>query len=483
MINMKKVESVDFVKVKRGDSLPDVDIDFLTVDRDYVKNYLKQKYGKQHTCSVGTYGRLKLRQCFKDLCKIHNIDFQTSNELTKPIDDQIEYEFIDLFTYALGNGGEKLYEFIQQHPKLINQLKVLLNNPKSVSIHPSAVLVLPKHDDKNRSRELNNWIPNRNIDGMFVCEWEGKYCDSFGLLKNDILGLSQLDKFTYCLEQIKKGLKQDIDLNKIDFEDERVFRLFQNGLNEDVFQFNGNGVKNFCKSLKPDCLEDLNTINAVFRPGPLASHVDKLLTECKHGVREIEYDFGMEKITKSTYGFFVYQEQTMQAFVRAGFSLVESDGVRTQMKKKDFKGMALSSERFITNISNEMKKEGVYCGHEVEEAKKIWDKIYAFSLYGFNRCLCESTNIKTIEGDKTIKTIFDEYQNGIINTLYSLNDKNTIIQQNLKSVIDNGVKGVYEIELENGLKIRATLNHRLLTNNGYKKVSELTKYDEILTVN
>lgn len=365
------------------DSVPDVDGDFLTTDRDEVKNYLKNKYGRNYSCSVGTYGRLKLRQTFKDLAKLEGVSFNEANELTKTIDDQVEYEFFDLFHYALSNP--KLYEFTQKHPEMMRKLRVLLNNPKSVSIHPSAVLVLPKEDYLGRPRELNNWVPVREIDGMNVCEWEGKYADAFGLLKNDILGLNTLDKQTYCLNLIKKQCGVEVDLDKIPLDDERVYELFSNGFNEDIFQFGGKGVKSFCKDFKPECVEDLNAITAAYRPGPISSGVPKLLADIKNGKQKVVYDFGMRKITEPTSGLWVYQEQIMQAFVVAGFSLVEADGVRTQMKKKDIKGMAKSKDKFIKGLSDKMKTECVYEGSEVEECGKIWDKLYGFSLYGFNR--------------------------------------------------------------------------------------------------
>ncbi len=385
MLTIKKIE---IKEISRGDQLPDIDTDFCAEHRDTIKNYLKEKYGNDYTCSVGTYGRLKLRQTFKDLAKIEGVPFKDANDLTKKIDDQHEYEFFDLFKY--GMKDRKLYTFIQQHPAMINKLRVVLNNPKSVSIHPSAILILPKKDSDGRDRNLDNWLPIREIDGVKISEWEGKYCDLFGLLKNDILGLSQLDKFTYCLNLIKRNYNEDIDLDKIDFEDEKTFRLFQKGFNEDIFQFGSRGLKSYSKEVLPDCLDDLIAMNALYRPGAMSVNAHHDYALIKHGEKKPEYDWELEEITRDTYGLLIYQEQIMKVFVKAGFSLVEADGVRTKMKKFDAKGMALLKDDFLKRIQEK--------GCELEVADKIWTKVMAFSGYGFNQAHAAAYGIIAYQG-------------------------------------------------------------------------------------
>lgn len=379
-----KVKSFKIVKTKRLDSLPDIDTDFQTEDRDDVKRYLKKKYGELYTCSVGTYGRLQLRQTIKDLAKLDGLSFNETNLLTKGISNQTEYEFLDIFKYAISD--ERLYNFIQKYPKTIKNLEIILKNPRSTSIHASAVLILPKIDDEKRKRNIVNWLPVREIDGMLVSEWEGKYCDAFGLLKNDILGLNQLDKFTYCLRLIKENTGKKIDLDKIPLDDSRTYLRFRRGLNEDVFQFNGGGMKSYSKEVKPDHIEDICAMAALYRPGPMGSGAHHSYAEIKNGKKKPEYDWGMKEITKKTNGVWVYQEQVMAAFIRAGFTPVESDSARTMMKKFDRKGMEKLRKKFVKNISIEMsEKEGIKIEKAKEEAEKIFEKIYSFSLYGFNK--------------------------------------------------------------------------------------------------
>lgn len=378
------VLSLEKVEVKRMDTLPDVDIDYTTSGRDRVKDYLKDKYGREYSCSVGTYGRLKLRQTFKDLAKLEGVQFSVANELTKKIDDQHEYEFFDLFKYA--KKDEFLYKFIQKNPSMINKLKVILNNPKSVSIHPSAVLVLPKQDSLERNRNLSTWIPVREVDGNIVSEWEGKYCDIFGLLKNDILGLAQLDKFEYCLDLIERNTGKSIDLDLIPYDDSKTYRRFQKGFNEDVFQFGSRGLKAYSQEVKPDCIEDLIAMAALYRPGPMSSNAHSNFALIKHGKKKPEYDWGMKEITQTTNGLWVYQEQIMKAMVRAGFTLVESDEIRSVMKKFDKKKMLSVKEKFVTGLSKDMIKTDSFDKEEAyKESEKIWDKLVGFSSYGFNR--------------------------------------------------------------------------------------------------
>lgn len=370
------VDSIEKVEDKRMDSLPDIDLDFTTASRDDIKDYLKNKYGENFTCSVGTYGRLKLRQTFKDLAKIEGVKFAEANELTKKIEDQHEYEFFDLFKYA--KKDSLLYNFLQKNPEMIERLEVVLNNPKSISVHPSAVLVLPKEDHLGRERSLDDWIPIRSINGLNVSEWEGKYCDIFGLLKNDILGLAQLDKFTYCLRLIKENKGIDIDLDEIPLDDVRTFKRFKYGFNEDVFQFGSRGLKAYSKEVKPDHIDDLIAMAALYRPGPMSSDAHTDYAKIKHGLKDPEYDFGLKVVTEETNGLYIYQEQIMKAVVvLGGFSLVKADSLRTAIKKFDAKVMKSFEESFIAGaIKNNCPPD---------EATAIWKKLLAFSGYGFNK--------------------------------------------------------------------------------------------------
>lgn len=362
-------------RAKSADSMPDIDSDFPTEYRSEVKKYIEDKYGKDFVCAIATYTRMKLKTCIKDFGKIKGISFDTMNRLTKDIDDWQQESFADLFEYA--SKSKALFKFVQEYPDIVHFTKYALLQCRAASVHPSAIVIVPKENSNGKPMDLYSWMPIKEIDGNLVSEWEGKYIDKSGFLKEDILGLTQLDKFMAIIKLIKKNKKITIDTNKIPFDDEKVFKYFKRGWCEDVFQFGTNGLMSYCKQVKPDSLAELIAMTALFRPGPMSSNAHQDFADIKNGKMKPHYDYGLKEITEYTYGLYVYQEQIMKAVhVLGGLSLVEADVLRTVMKKKDKKAMDAMSAKFIAGAI----KNG--CGEK--EAKEIWEKLDKFSGYGFN---------------------------------------------------------------------------------------------------
>ena len=371
--------NISYRKEMRADSLADIDLDFPSEYRNTVKNYIKKRFGVTHTCSVGTYTKLQLKSAIKDFCKVKGLDFNYTNFITKDIDNQINYTWKDLIKYGLYK--KELYEFIQKYPDIVHMIKFILEQPRACSIHASAVLIVPNNLD-GEEMEVYDWLPLNKIvnkEGTtIVSEWEGKYTDRAGFLKEDILGLTQLDKFMNMLKLIKKNTGTDVLLHEISLDDKKTYKLFSNGYNEDIFQFNGNGIKSLSKKVKPDNIEDLIAMNALYRPGPMESNAHNDYAEIKHGKKKSVIDRGMKSVTGKTHGLYVYQEQIMQAVVVAGgFTLVESDNFRSNMKKFQKEVMEQSKSKFI---SGALERD-----YDEYEANVIWNKLLAFGKYGFNR--------------------------------------------------------------------------------------------------
>ena len=148
-----KIKRVKPIKIFRGDQLPDIDIDFPADFRDAVKEYIKEKYGYEYTCSIGTYTRMKLRTCIKDFGKVKGLSFDYTNKLTKDIDDQIEYTWGDLIEYA--SKSKALFKFVQENPELVHLCKYALLQPKAESVHPSAVVIVPRHTVDGTDRPID----------------------------------------------------------------------------------------------------------------------------------------------------------------------------------------------------------------------------------------------------------------------------------------------------------------------------------------
>ena len=370
-----KVKKIDIKKAYKD--MPDIDTDYETFGRDLVKEYIKDKYGKDYSCSVGTYTRAKLKTCIKDFAKVKGLSFDYTNKITKDIDDQIEYTWADLIEYA--TKSKALFKFVQDYPDIVHMTKYSLQLCKAASVHPSAVIIVPKRNaETGKKMNIYEWMPIKVIDGVLVSEWEGKYTEASLFLKEDVLGLSQLDKFHNMLNLIEKNKHKKIDVNRIPFDDETVFKFFRKGWCEDVFQFGTMSLMNYCKQVKPTEFSDLVAMTALFRPGPIASHAHSDFADIKNGKKKPKYDYGVENITSETYSLLVYQEQMMSIIHQlGGLSLIEAENARKYIKKKKHKELAALGDAFV--------KGAMENGCPEKEAHTIWDKMNAFSSYSFNK--------------------------------------------------------------------------------------------------
>ena len=488
-------------RAKSADSMPDIDIDFPTEYRDSVKEYIKNKYGYDYTCSIGTYTRMKLKTCIKDFGKVKGLSFDMTNRLTKDIDDQIEYTWGDLIEYA--GRSKLLFNFVQENPEIIHATKYALLQPKAESVHPSAVVIVPRHkvDGTNGDIDLWEWMPVKKIDGVLVSEWEGKYIDKSGFLKEDILGLSQLDKFKSILNLIQNNFKKTINLNDIPLDDQATFRYFKRGWNEDVFQFGTAGLMNYSRQVKPENISNLIAMTALFRPGPMDMNAHNDFADIKDGKRKPVYDFGMEEITRETFGLYVFQEQVMQAVVVAGLTPVESDVLRTTIKKKDMKTLSSFGEKFKSGYIKLLTENGI--DDPKEYADRTWDKLLAFSGYGFNKCIDGDERIMRVGNNlgSFVPTIAEmyriknmtpqeaeqsghyslrkKYRRSGYGMCFSLSKNGRLKKNKIKDIRFVGVRKVYKITTESGKTIKVTINHKFPTPGGTKTVSQLNVGDEL----
>ncbi len=284
---------------------------------------------------------------------------------------------VTLFLAAIACQKKDVANFINRNPEIIEMVGLIQGQPKAKSIHACAMMIYPDEKD------MYHWNPIRRQGDMLISEWEGGELDTAGFLKEDILGLSQLDKFKSILNLIERNYNKKIDVNKIPLDDPETFRYFKRGWNEDVFQFGTTGLMDYCRQVKPDTLENLIAMTALFRPGPMEMNAHGDFSDIKNGKKKPVYDFGMEKITGETFGLYVYQEQIMKAVVVGKLTEVESDVLRTTIKKKDIKTLSSYGEKFKEGYTKLLEKNGIE--KPKEYAEHVWDKLLAFSGYGFNK--------------------------------------------------------------------------------------------------
>lgn len=377
-----------FLNEGRFDSVPDIDCDFEGLRRDDVKRYMENRFGLHSVASIGSYTTIKVKSGLKDIGRALGYDHKTVNIMTSYLGDDMEGagdDIMQLFKAAQVNPYLK--KFVVDNVELVNVVMILIRNHRSSSVHASGVLVVPQTDKDGVEMEIYDWLPvKKTKEGVLITEWEGIYLDKCKFVKEDILGIAQLDKWSYTLKLIEEHTGRKINIHKdIPVDCEETYRMFSIGYNDDVFQFGSDSQKNYSVLCQPQNIEHLIAMNALYRPGPMESNAHVDFYKIKHGDKDAEIDSGMENITGSTYGLWVYQEQIMEAYrMITDITLTEADNFRKfVVKVKWYRHLFASEyERYHSMfINGYVEKIGV----TAEYAQGVWDKIVAFAEYGFNR--------------------------------------------------------------------------------------------------
>lgn len=367
-IKYKLIPERFLTKHRAKASLPDIDIDFAQDRRDDVKLFLKQKYGDNQCCNVGTYGSFQIKGAITDIGKFFEVEYGTLKMITKIIPNQVK-TMSELFNFI--KESDTFKKFIIENPKIFYVLPLILHSMRSKSVHASAYIITPD------TKKVYDWIPVRKEGDEYVSEWEGNELDYFGLLKNDILGLTQLSKFDYIIRHIEEKTGKTIDLQSIPLNDKTVYKYFANGWNQDTFQFGTSGLSKYCQDLKPESINDLIAAVALYRPGTMDNNFHKEYILLKEGKKQPEYFWGTEEILKDTYGLPIYQEDIMHIFQKlGGFDAAMSDDARRAMGKKKLDVMEKLKTEFVTNVTAK--------GCPEHEANGIWEMMLKFTGYAFN---------------------------------------------------------------------------------------------------
>ena len=353
-----------------GGSLPDVDNDFQSDKRPEVKEYTEKRYNKnglQRVFSAGTYTTLKSKACLKDVARTMRIPTSIVNYITAIIDDD-KCDYTGLFKLAATN--KKVAKFMGDHPQLFEDVRTLMFQPRSSSVHASALLITPDTKD-GETMECFDYVPIKKVDGILVSENDGYELDELGLLKNDCLATKELSKIHQTLDLVNTVYHQDITLEKLatgSLDDEKVYEVLANGCTQNVFQFSSHGITKFLTEMKPSNIGDLIAANALYRPATMGNLDDYV--NCKKGLVAPVYLWGTYNSLKDTFGLVVFQEQiVMMAREVGGFSLGEGvKPVKFVSKKKTDKIRAMK-DKFMVGA----KKNG--CPQE--DADKIWAQIEA----------------------------------------------------------------------------------------------------------
>lgn len=351
----------------------DIDTDVPGEYRPAVKQYMENRFGASQVCSVGTYTTLQIKQAINDVGKIYGASVPTLRRLTKMIEDvKTEEDFL-----KLACKRSEINQFLNKYPEMMNVVFLLLGQQKAASIHACAMMIFPKE------KSMYEWCPVRKSGDLIVSEWEGGEMDEAGFLKEDILGIEQLDKFTDILNLIEKNTGRKINLySDIEYDDPEVYRYFANGWLSDIFQFSAKGLCAYTQKLKPKNMDDVVAALSLFRPGPMGNgfHMDYIAL--KNGEKEPEYPIGTEEILKNTYSVWIYQEQIIKAVqILAGFTEEEADIARAAIGKKKMDKIKKLRPKFVNGYVERFGEKGV----TKESAEALWEQMEKFGSYSFNR--------------------------------------------------------------------------------------------------
>lgn len=356
-------------------SPPDIDIDFDDEGRQAVIDYVVEAYGRDSVCQIITYGTMGAKTALRDVGRTLKIPLDQVNKIAKLIPDKPGITFKKAFTKDDNpDHYEALTQLYQQGPEEIKKLfqyaMTLEGTTRHTGVHAAGVIIAPG--------ELHNYVPlAMNKDQVVTTQYDGPHAEKVGLLKMDFLGLKTLTIMKTCCQLIKQTRRIDLDPQRVPLDDPKTFELYQKGETIATFQFESVGMQKYLKQLKPNCIEDLIAMNALYRPGPM----DNIPTfiDRKHGRQKIVYDHPkLEPILKNTYGIMVYQEQVMQiAQAIAGYTLGGADLLRRAMGKKKKEVMEAERDKFV--------KGAMENGVEKATAEKIFDTMAKFAEYGFNK--------------------------------------------------------------------------------------------------
>ena len=356
-------------------SMPDIDVDFCYERRQEVIDYVVRKYGKDRVVQIVTFGTLAARGVLRDVGRVMDLPYAFVDSIAKMIPQELNIT-IDK---ALKENPElrRVYESDEQVKTLIDMGKRLEGLPRHSSMHAAGVVISQKSVDE--------YVPlSRAADGTITTQFTMTTLEELGLLKMDFLGLRTLTVIQNAVNLARRR-QPDLDMEKIDYNDQKVMDYIGTGKTDGVFQLESAGMKSFMKELKPHSLEDIIAGISLYRPGPM-DFIPQYIRG-KNDASSITYDCPqLQPILEPTYGCIVYQEQVMQ-IVRdlAGYTLGRSDLLRRAMSKKKADVMEKERKIFVYGDPETDVPGCIKNGIDEKTANKIYDEMIDFAKYAFNK--------------------------------------------------------------------------------------------------
>jgi len=375
-------------------SMPDIDTDFCIEKRDQVIDYVTEKYGADRVAQIITFNRLTSKAVLKDVARVLNIPYGDADKLAKLIPvvrgKPTKLKVMISDKTPAPEFKEK-YDNDPQVRRWLDMAMRIEGTNKTFGVHAAGVVI--------SAEPLDEVVPlQRNNDGSVITQYFMEDIESMGLLKMDFLGLRNLTMIQKTVDLIQKHQQKEIDPDQLPLDErkaqkilaksevkkvpndiQKAYETLEKGELEGIFQLESSGMRQVVRDLKPSCIEDISSILALYRPGPLDAGLIPKFINRKHGREELEYLHPLlEPILQETYAVLVYQEQIMKvAQDLAGYSLGQADLLRRAMGKKKASEMQKQRETFITGAT----KNGV----KSKVADALFEQMVLFAEYCFNK--------------------------------------------------------------------------------------------------
>ncbi|MEA5618548.1 DNA polymerase III subunit alpha [Cronbergia sp. UHCC 0137] len=450
-------------------SMPDIDTDFCIEKRDKVIEYVTEKYGADRVAQIITFNRLTSKAVLKDVARVLNIPYGEADKMAKLIPVVRGKPTKLKVMVSNETPAQEFKDKYDNEPHVRHWLDMAMRiegTNKTFGVHAAGVVI--------SADPLDEIVPlQRNNDGSVITQYFMEDLESMGLLKMDFLGLRNLTLIQKTIDLIEQTNGYVIDPDEITGQERKAqkilakgehntlpkdvtkaYALLESGELEGIFQLESSGMKQIVRDLKPSNIEDISSILALYRPGPLDAGLIPKFINRKHGRENIDYETPiLEPILNETYGIMVYQEQIMKiAQDMAGYSLGQADLLRRAMGKKKVSEMEKQKEKFIDGAT----KNGV----KTQVAEKLFADMLKFAEY----CLSYETKVLTVEYG--LLAIGEIVEKNIEYSVFSVDENGNVYTQLIAQWHNRGKQELFEYCLDDGSTIRATKDHKFMTTQG-----------------
>ncbi|MCG8648607.1 MAG: DNA polymerase III subunit alpha, partial [Pirellulales bacterium] len=350
---------------------PDIDIDFEKERRSEVIDYVKERYGHEMVCQIGTFGTLAARAAIKDTGRALGIPLARVNQVTEMVPDELKITI----KKALDKSADlkMTYEGDPEIRELLDLAMKIEGLARNVGTHAAAVVIADK--------PLTEYVPLGRVPGKqdVITQWSMGDVEASGLLKMDFLGLRNLTILSRAVQLIEETTGQGVDPLKFPLDDKATYALLQRGETKGVFQLESGGIRDLLLRMKPDHFTDIIATAALYRPGPLEGGMVDDYVNIKHGRQQPEYKHPvLKEVLEETNSIMVYQEQVMRILNRLG-------NVPLAKAYTCIKAISKKKEALINQNHEAFIKGSVENGLSEKDAEDIWNLIVKFAGYGFNK--------------------------------------------------------------------------------------------------